>query len=71
MAVGRHPDDMVTACDVRTRAGFEIECGSGGGRMDMQAAEPAGHFSQTSIWGHRPPEEPLFPGMLERISSTQ
>jgi hypothetical protein len=40
----------------------------GGRLMDMQAAEPAGHYSQASIWGHLPPEEPLRPGMLERIS---
>ena len=71
MTLGRHPNDMMTSFYVRTPSGFEIEFGSGGRLMDMQAAEPAGHFSQTSIWGHRPPEEPLFPGMLERISSTQ
>jgi extradiol dioxygenase len=70
MTLGRHPNDMMTSFYVRTPSGFEIEFGSGGRLMDMQAAEPAGHYSQTSIWGHQPPEEPLFPGMLERISST-
>ena len=29
--------------------------------MDMQTPEPVGHYSQASIWGHRRPEELLFP----------
>ena len=68
MTLGRHPNDRMTSFYVRSPSGFEIEFGSGGRLMDMQAAEPAGHYSQASIWGHLPPEEPLRPGMLERIS---
>lgn len=68
MTLGRHPNDMMTSFYVRTPSGFEVEFGSGGRLMDMQTPEPVGHYSQASIWGHRRPEEPLFPGMLERIS---
>ncbi len=69
MSLGRHANDLMTSFYVRTPSGFEIEFGSGGRLMDMQAGEPVGQYSETSIWGHRPPEEPLVPGMLEPISS--
>ena len=53
MSLGRHAnDDDLVLCP--HPSGFEIEFGSGGRLMDMQAGEPAGQYSETSLWGHRP-----------------
>ena len=67
MTLGRHPNDLMTSFYVRTPSGFEIEFGAGGRHMNMQTPEQPGFFNQTSIWGHKPPAEPLFPGVLRPI----
>ena len=67
MTLGRHPNDGMTSFYVRSPSGFEIEYGAGGRRLDLDAAEPAGHYDQLSIWGHKGPEEPLPPGILQPV----
>ena len=67
MTLGRHPNDGMTSFYVRSPSGFEIEYGSGGRQMDMDKAAPAGHYDAQSIWGHKPPAEPLPPGILQPV----
>jgi 3,4-dihydroxy-9,10-secoandrosta-1,3,5(10)-triene-9,17-dione 4,5-dioxygenase len=63
MTLGRHTNDLMTSFYVRTPSGFEIEYGTGGLVVDDDTWEVGLHDSQ-SIWGHKPPTEPLFPGIL-------
>lgn len=63
MTLGRHTNDLMTSFYVRTPSGFEIEYGTGGLVVDDDTWEVSEHHSQ-SIWGHKPPAEPLFPGIL-------
>jgi extradiol dioxygenase len=63
MSLGRHTNDLMTSFYVRTPSGFEIEYGTGGLVVDDETWEVGLHDSQ-SIWGHKPPAEPLFPGIL-------
>lgn len=67
MTLGKHPNDLMTSFYVRTPSGFEIEYGTGGRLMDMNAPEAASHYDAMSIWGHRPPAEPLRPGILQAV----
>jgi len=69
MTLGRHTNDEMFSFYVRTPSGFEIEYGSGGRLMNLDEPEPAGLFDAQSIWGHRPPAERLFPGILRKIQS--
>ena len=63
MSLGRHTNDLMTSFYVRTPSGFEIEYGTGGLVVDDDTWEVGLHDAQ-SIWGHKPPAEPLFPGIL-------
>jgi 3,4-dihydroxy-9,10-secoandrosta-1,3,5(10)-triene-9,17-dione 4,5-dioxygenase len=63
MTLGRHTNDLMTSFYVRTPSGFEIEYGTGGLVVDDDTWEVGLHHAQ-SIWGHRPPDESLFPGIL-------
>jgi 2,3-dihydroxybiphenyl 1,2-dioxygenase len=63
MTLGRHTNDLMTSFYVRTPSGFEIEYGTGGLVVDDDTWAVGEHHAQ-SIWGHRPPSEPLFPGIL-------
>lgn len=63
MSLGRHTNDLMTSFYVRTPSGFEIEYGTGGLLVDDDTWEVGLHDAQ-SIWGHKPPAEPLFPGIL-------
>jgi 2,3-dihydroxybiphenyl 1,2-dioxygenase len=63
MSLGRHTNDLMTSFYVRTPSGFEIEYGTGGLVVDDDTWEVGLHHAQ-SIWGHKPPDEPLFPGIL-------
>ena len=63
MTLGRHTNDLMTSFYVRTPSGFEIEYGTGGLVVDDDTWEVGEHHAQ-SIWGHKPPAEPLFPGIL-------
>jgi extradiol dioxygenase len=67
MTLGRHPNDLMTSFYVRTPSGFEIEYGTGGRLMDMEKEEATGQYDALSIWGHKPPAEPLPPGILEAV----
>jgi 3,4-dihydroxy-9,10-secoandrosta-1,3,5(10)-triene-9,17-dione 4,5-dioxygenase len=63
MTLGRHTNDLMTSFYVRTPSGFEIEYGTGGLVVDDDTWEVGLHHAG-SIWGHRPPVEPLLPGIL-------
>jgi 2,3-dihydroxybiphenyl 1,2-dioxygenase len=63
MTLGRHTNDLMTSFYVRTPSGFEIEYGTGGLVVDDDTWEIGLHHAQ-SIWGHRPPDQPLAPGIL-------
>jgi 2,3-dihydroxybiphenyl 1,2-dioxygenase len=63
MGLGRHTNDFMTSFYVRTPSGFEIEYGAGGRLIDDDNWEIE-TYDAMSIWGHQPPADPLFPGML-------
>jgi 2,3-dihydroxybiphenyl 1,2-dioxygenase len=63
MTLGRHTNDLMTSFYVRSPSGFEIEYGTGGLVVDDDSWEVGVHHAQ-SIWGHKQPDEPLFPGIL-------
>src|SRR3954471_1323490 len=63
MTLGRHTNDLMTSFYVRTPSGFEIEYGTGGLLVDDDTWEVAVHDTG-SAWGHKSPDEPLFPGIL-------
>jgi 2,3-dihydroxybiphenyl 1,2-dioxygenase len=63
MSLGRHTNDHMTSFYVRTPSGFEIEYGTGG-RLVNDATWEIGHYDSQSVWGHKPPAEPLFPRIL-------
>ncbi len=65
MTLGKHPNDEMTSFYVRSPSGFEIEFGTGGRLMDMKEHAPAGRYDAMSVWGHKPPAEPLPPGILK------
>ncbi len=67
MTLGRHPNDEMTSFYVRTPSGFEIEFGAGGKLIDMNAEWPVTKYDAMSIWGHKPPAEPLAPGILQPV----
>jgi 2,3-dihydroxybiphenyl 1,2-dioxygenase len=64
MTLGRHTNDYMTSFYVRTPSGFEIEYGTGGRLIDTSAAWTPGHYDAGSVWGHKPPAQPLLPGVL-------
>ena len=63
MSLGRHTNDLMTSFYVRTPSGFEIEYGSGGRHIDDTTWQ-VDTYDAMSLWGHRPPVEPLAPGVL-------
>jgi len=67
MSLGRHTNDHMTSFYVRTPSGFELEYGSGGRVID-DATWQVETYDAISIWGHRPPTAPLFPGVLRPFS---
>ena len=64
MTLGRHPNDHMTSFYVRTPSGFEVEYGTGGRLLDTSRPWVPEHYDAMSSWGHHPPAEPLFPGIL-------
>jgi extradiol dioxygenase len=64
MTLGRHTNDDMFSFYVRTPTGFEIEYGAGGRLIDTTRPWTTGRFDATSYWGHKPPAEPMFPGIL-------
>jgi 2,3-dihydroxybiphenyl 1,2-dioxygenase len=63
MTLGRHTNDLMTSFYVRTPSGFEIEYGTGGLTVDDDTWQVGAHDAQ-SLWGHKPPSQPLFPAIL-------
>lgn len=69
MGLGRHTNDLMVSFYVRTPSGFEIEYGTGGVVIDDGTWQVGAHQTG-SRWGHRPPPEPLRPGILRRVPTT-
>lgn len=70
MSLGRHTNDQMTSFYVRTPSGFEVEYGTGGLLIDQDEPWPVGHYDAMSLWGHKPPVEPLFPEILYPVEPT-
>jgi 2,3-dihydroxybiphenyl 1,2-dioxygenase len=68
MGLGRHTNDFMTSFYVRTPTGFEIEYGAGGRVIDDDSWEVE-TYDAMSIWGHKPPSDPLLPGMLHPFTA--
>jgi len=64
MTLGRHTNDRMTSFYVRTPSGFEIEYGYGGALVDVSQPWEAVTYDSGSSWGHKPPAERLFPGII-------
>lgn len=64
MTLGKHTNDEMFSFYVRTPSGFEIEYGAGGRLIDPAQPWTPEHYDAMSRWGHKPPPEPLFPGIL-------
>ncbi len=69
MSLGHHPNDEMTSFYVRTPSGFELEFGAGGRLMDMSKYTPPAKFDHMSVWGHKPPAEPLVPGIIKPMET--
>lgn len=63
MSLGRHTNDGMTSFYVRSPSGFDVEYGWGGALVEP-STWIAGSYDAPSIWGHRPSETPLPPGIL-------
>jgi len=68
MTLGRHTNDLMTSFYVRTPSGFEIEYGTGGRLIDDDVWEIE-TYDAMSFWGHKPPAEPLIPGILRPVEA--
>jgi hypothetical protein len=68
MTLGKHTNDFMTSFYVRTPSGFEIEYGAGGRTIDDESTWEPSVYDAISVWGHRPPAEPLFPGILRPLA---
>lgn len=68
MTLGRHTNDLMTSFYVRTPSGFEIEYGAGGRHID-DATWQVETYDAISLWGHKPPSEPLVPGILRPVAA--
>ena len=67
MDLGRHTNDRMTSFYVRTPSGFELEYGCGGVLVDDGWSVDT--YDAISIWGHKPPAEPLFPGLIHPVDA--
>ena len=65
MDLGRHTNDRMTSFYVRTPSGFEVEYGFGGVLVDDSWSVDS--YDAISIWGHKPPAEPLIPGLIHPV----
>lgn len=70
MDLGQHTNDEMYSFYVRTPSGFEVEYGSGGRLIDTTRPWTPEHFDHMSQWGHEPPTEILFPGILKTYEAT-
>lgn len=50
--IGRHPNDLMLSFYVKTPAGFDIEYGCDGRRIEGEWS--VGEYDQISLWGHEP-----------------
>ena len=69
MTLGCHTNDRMTSFYVRTPSGFEVEYGWGGRTVDDPDAWVVASYDAQSIWGHKPPAQPMPPGILRPFSS--
>ena len=65
MDLGRHTNDRMMSFYVRTPSGFEIEHGFGGVLVDDSWSVDT--YDAISIWGHKPPAQPLLPGLIRPV----
>lgn len=70
MTLGKHTNDEMFSFYVRTPSGFEIEYGSGGRLIDTAKPWEIERYDTMSYWGHKPPANPLFPGILRPAEVT-
>ena len=68
MTLGRHTNDRMTSFYVRTPSGFEIEYGTGGLLVD-DATWVVRPYDAGSVWGHKPPAQPLLAGHPASVSA--
>jgi extradiol dioxygenase len=68
MTLGRHTNDLMTSFYVRSPSGFEVEYGTGGLVVDDETWHVGTHDAQ-SIWGHKPPADPLLPEIIRPFPS--
>ncbi len=68
MSLGRHTNDRMTSFYVRSPSGFEIEYGWGGRLVEDPETWQVGFYDAQSIWGHKPPAQPLPPAILRPFS---
>lgn len=68
MGYGKHTNDWMTSFYVHTPSGFEIEYGAGGRTVDDDTWQFE-VYDAMSIWGHKPPAEPIFPGILRPVTT--
>ena len=68
MGYGKHTNDWMTSFYVHTPSGFEIEYGAGGRTVDDDTWQFE-VYDAMSIWGHKPPAEPIFPGILRPVTA--
>jgi 2,3-dihydroxybiphenyl 1,2-dioxygenase len=54
MTIGMHPNDLMFSFYVVTPSGFALEFGSGGRRIEDEAAWEIATYDRLSTWGHRP-----------------
>lgn len=64
MGYGKHTNDWMTSFYMRTPSGFDLEYGAGGRTVD-DATWEFEVYDDISIWGHRQPAAPMFPGILK------
>lgn len=69
MTLGKHTNDEMFSFYVRTPSGFEIEYGSGGRLIDTASPWTTEQYDAMSSWGHKPPGDPLFPGILRAVDA--
>ena len=67
MTLGRHTNDLMTSFYVRTPSGFEVEYGYGGALVDVTKPWDVVTYDSGSLWGHKRPSQPLFPGILREF----
>jgi 2,3-dihydroxybiphenyl 1,2-dioxygenase len=62
VALGRHPNDLMTSFYMRSPGAFLVECGWGAREVDVATCQPQELASVASFWGHQGLFESLADG---------